>query len=724
MKTLAIAALALLLFVSAPSPAPVDAPAEIRRDVYGVAHITGPTERAVAFAHGYAVAEDHGPELARLFLRARGEQASVFGEKFLAEDVRIQVFGIHRVAEERLPSLPPHVRAILEGYAAGYNRYLLGHRSDMPSWAAPIAAVDVLAHCRAVVLLDFALDLRGWRDSKPPSAAAGTPQGSDDLHGSNMWAIGRARAATGRGVLLANPHLPWSGAHVFHEVHLTVPGTIDVYGATLIGFPVVAIGFNEYVGWSHTVNAHDSQDFYRLERDPANPARYRYEDGWRELSTAVARVQVKEGDTLRWREVPYLQSHYGPAFEQDANTAIALKSANLDSVEFLDTWNRMGKAHSVAALQQALEGRGLPMFNVGAVDREGHIYSQYAGRIPVRDQRFDWAGIVPGNTRETEWHGLHPLSDLPHLLDPTPAYIQNCNDPPWLTNLHARLDPTRYPTYMRLGTGLSLRGQRSLQLLEADADVTLQEAMQYKHDVRVVVADRLKPELIARATADSATDASLPEAIAVLRGWDDMLSSDSAGGVLFTRWVDEYSRRTRQVFAEPWDPDRPLATPRGLGDPTAAVAALSTAAAAIKKEQGRLDVPWGSVHRFRKGAIDLPIAGGSGQYGVFRVLSFRPDADGKVVAAGGDSFVLAAALGPGSPQAYSVLAYSESADPKSKHFADQSALFAAGTLKQVLFTAAAIAAQTERRYRPEEPATSPLPLGSTGGRPALPDSRF
>jgi acyl-homoserine-lactone acylase len=732
---LPLAVLSIVIASAPTTPAARDRPAEIRRDTYGVPHITGPSERAVAFAHGYATAEDHGPELARLFLRARGEQASIFGEKFLTDDARIQIFGIHRIAAERMPSLPPHIRGVLDGYAAGYNQYLREHPDRMPAWAAPIAGVDVLAHCRAVLLLDFTLDLRGWRDPKPARAPAGPtaesreasvavnpvdpvkpvdpldrvePVDPFDRKGSNMWAIGRGRAEGGRGLLLANPHLAWNGSQIFHEVHLKVPGAIDVYGATLIGFPVVAIGFTRDVAWSHTVNAHDSQDLYKLERDRAQPGRYRFDDGWRELTTATARVRVKSGDSVQTVEIPYLVSHYGPVFEQDPDTTIALRSASLDVVEFIETWNRMGKAKSVAEVRQALDLNGLPMFNVAIVDRAGHIANQYAGRIPRRAADVDWSGVVPGATRDTDWRGLHTMADLPHLVDPTPAYVQNCNDPPWFTNLHARLDPLRYPTYLRIGGGLGLRGQRSLQLLEGDSRISLDEVVRYKHDVHVLAADRVKADLLARAAAEAASDPSLADAVAVLRAWDDTLGADSAGAVLFVRWMEEYGKRTRQVYAEPWQEAQPLATPRGLGDQAAAVTALKTVAAAMQKEYGRLDLPWGAVHRLRTGKIDLPLAGGSGQLGVFRVLFFRRDQDGKMAAAGGDSYVLAVELGR-TPVAWSVLAYSQSADPQSPHAADQAPLFAAGRMKPVSFTDAAIAAHTTRRYSPE-----PLDGGTHG----------
>jgi hypothetical protein len=54
-------------------------------------------------------------------------------------------------------------------------------------------------------------------------------------------------------MLLANPHLPWSDLFVWYEAQITAPG-IDAYGATLVGLPVLAIAFNNNLGWTHTVN--------------------------------------------------------------------------------------------------------------------------------------------------------------------------------------------------------------------------------------------------------------------------------------------------------------------------------------------------------------------------------------------------------------------------------------------------------------------------------------
>ena len=110
---------------------------------------------------------------------------------------------------------------------------------------------------------------------------------------------------------------------------------------------------------------------------------------------------------------------------------------------------------------------------------------------------------------------------------------------------------------------------------------------------------------------------------------------------------------------------------------------------------------WGEVHRIRKGSVDLPISGGPGTMGCFRVLDFRKDSDGKLAANTGDSFVFAVEFSQ-PPKAYTVLAYSQSDVEGSPHYSDQAARFAGQKMKRAAFTEAEIQAQLIKSYRPGE----------------------
>jgi len=657
----------------------------IRRDTYGVPHILAETEQAAAFAHGYATAEDHFALLARLFLRSRAQQASVFGESYVQEDLYMHRLGIHEVAEARFPSLPPLIRGILEGYAAGYNLYLSRHRDRAPKWATHISGVDVLANCRAIFLVDFfVINNNLWQKERPPVRGIG----------SNMWVIGKGRSASGKGILLANPHLPWKGPLIFQEVQITVPGKINVSGATLVGFPVVGIGFNDFLGWSHTINQRTPDTVYQLTLDPSDHSHYLYEGQSLSFGARSITIRVKRQSGLTTIHKTLLTSHYGPVFRLSGDKALALKSADLEDVDFLTQWNLMGKARSLQDFRAALNLQALPLFNIGYADRDGQIFYLFNGRIPQRPVGYNWDESVPGNTSATEWYALLPVAELPQLLNPQTGYIQNCNDPPWFVNLHEHPDPAIFSEGITKDT-LGMRGEFSLQLLERIKEWDLDKVKRYKFDEHVIVAPRVKPQLIALIRNGPADEQMLSVA-ELLQQWDDRASVENRAALLFVRWWENYSRQAKPRFQIPWSPDDPLGTPRGLGDPKAAMATLNDTINQLQSKYGTVSPTWGEICRFRRGPVDLAIGGAPG---CFRTIGYHSDPDGKAVAEFGDSYTLAVEFTT-PPTAYSVLAYSESSDPASPHFTDQAKLFTKGDYKRAWFTEEDILANLERSYHP------------------------
>jgi acyl-homoserine-lactone acylase len=157
--------------------------------------------------------------------------------------------------------------------------------------------------------------------------------------------------------------------------------------------------------------------------------------------------------------------------------------------------------------------------------------------------------------------------------------------------------------------------------------------------------------------------------------------------------------RMRRTFATPWTSAAPNETPDGLSDPTRAAADFAWAVDEVTRRYGSADVAWGEVHRVRRGNVDVPVGGCTGALGCFRVLQYSEAPDGKLVARGGDGWVLAVEFAP-VPRAYSVLAYGQSSRPESPNFADQAAMFARGELKRVAFTLEDVEKGTLRRYRP------------------------
>jgi acyl-homoserine-lactone acylase len=372
-----------------------------------------------------------------------------------------------------------------------------------------------------------------------------------------------------------------------------------------------------------------------------------------------------------------------------------------------DQFLRMMQAKSLAEWKDAMRLRAHPGSNFIYADAAGNILYIWNAAIPARPHRAGGDDAVPAAGTDEVWTDLHDLDALPQLLNPQGGYVRNENDPPWLTNLPQPLDPADFPAYFEANDSLSLRSQHALLLIDSDTRLSLEEVVRLKHSDRMLLADRVKDDLIAAVLAvlrDGTFMADEPVAIAnalaLIERWDNTAAAASRGAVLFAEWWRLYTEAVEgEPFAESWRADAPLSTPRGLSNPELAGARFADAVRDTAARFGSWDVAWGDVHRVRRGKVDEPASGCPGAIGCFRVLNFGAADNGRRVASGGDGWVLAVEFTT-PPRAYSILAYGQSLKADSPHHDDQAALFARGEMKPIAYTRADVTRDAIRRYRP------------------------
>jgi acyl-homoserine-lactone acylase len=311
----------------------------------------------------------------------------------------------------------------------------------------------------------------------------------------------------------------------------------------------------------------------------------------------------------------------------------------------------------------------------------------------------DTAAIAAHGTSDV-WTRYVDFDSLPQVLNPRGGYVQNENDPPYHTNLRQVLDRSKYPANFpepRVG----LRTQMALTLIDPQNRLSLEDVIALKHSYRMLLADRVKDDLIAAVRASN-PDAPTVSAADMLAKWENAAGPTSRGAVLFESWWRLYTQGAvpDSLFAEPWTVDKPAATPRGLKDRPRAARAFAQAVVETTRQYGDPGIAWGDVHRVRMGKVDVPVGGCSGALGCFRVLNYATTPDGKRQAIGGDGWILAIEFGKDVPRAYSVLAYGESPRDDSPYHSDQAEMFARGEMKHVAFTAADVNAHAVKRYRP------------------------
>ena len=712
--TIVAALAAAALAAAAPAPAAAQAPApypirvEIRRTAFGVPHVRARDIAALGYGMAWAQLEDFGFTVVSYLIRGRGELGRYFGRDQIETDFHFR--RTHRFAVEHFDRLQQQTRDLYAGWAAAVNRYVALHADSFPAWTPrgrtprDFTAQDVAAAWVDEQVEPAASDFLRRRAQRRAGEI-----GRRDT-GSQAWAFAPSRTTSGRTILLRNPHLSWGPGwdNRYYEMQITVPGVVDFYGDFRIGFPMYFNGgFNAYLGWATTNNDAYLAEIYALDADSTQPDHYRFDGRSVALEREPITVEFKSGDTLASETRVFWNTRLGPVVDRDAAHVYVVRSAEWGETRKTEQFLRMMEARNLEEWKSAMRMRAHVEQNLTYADRAGNIFYIWNAAIPrlTRPAGGDTVA-VPAHSMADVWTELWPFDSLPQLLNPPGGYLQNANDPYHYTNLDAVMDSTRWPAYFPRPY-LGLRSQHSLQLVTSRPKVSLEDVVRMKHDPAMLLADRVRSDLVAAVRATN-PQGEVADAIALIEQWDGTVRAESRGGTLFETWFRNYlaadtvrADRWARAFRHPWTPADPMGTPRGLADPARAVAAFSTGIADLKTRFGRWDVAWGDVHRLRLGDVDVPAAGCSGDIGCFRVFGFTSAPDGKWVGARGDEWVLAVEFGARGPRAYSVLEYGESDDPASPHHTDQAVMFARGELKHVAFTEREIASQLVRRYRPE-----------------------
>jgi acyl-homoserine-lactone acylase len=691
--------------------------ATIRRDDFGIPHILAQTEEAAALAFGYAQAEDHAEEIGRRYLTARGQAAMHFGRGALEGDLQMSRFDNLAESVRALETISPLYRRLIGAYAAGVNLYVSKNRHTLPAWMPTITAADVLANTRAsaVNAIGGAGFIRQLRQKYEGGTAGSGLLGDNDENpwvdqpGSNAFALAGSRTASGKPILLGNPHLSWSS--LYWEAHVRVPGKIDFYGSTLAGIPVLRAGFNDRLGFVTTNNAPDLDDVFALTIDPKNADAVLFDGRSIPLvrREAMARVRNEDGSMVDERR-EYWTSALGPVVYRTPTRAFIAKSTRLDAYSYYEGFYLLSRARSLDEWNREMRKNLVPTSNFTYADADGNILYYWNGRVPVRRDGVDYRLDVEASGKRDIWDRLYDIRDLPRMLNPPGGYVQNANNPPQFVSLRDPLDMGRYPSHFERGP-LALRPQLALDMLDRASKLTVADVTRIKYNTRMLLAERVKAPLIEAVRAQDNGSEALRAGADALAEWDGTVSASSRGAVLFQTFWDGYTAAVRQPYATQWSAANPVTTPFGLSDPGEAMKQLEAAVLATRKAYGSERVAWGDVNRFRIGDVDLPGDGAFGTYGTFRVMRFdRVEGVEQRIAGNlpgrdqligfGDAWVLLVDFSQ-PVTGWSVLAYGQTSNLNSRHSRDQIKIFANHELRRAWYTEEEIKSHTTREYRPE-----------------------
>lgn len=738
---LAAASAALAACASVPTaPAPKYA-ATITRTAFGIPHIRAADFEGLGFGAAYARAQDNLCLMAEAYVGFAGDRSKYFGANGdtlagirPAKNIESDIFHLAVTDRTALRTAfeqgSADYRALVDGWIAGYNRFLRDRRDSLPAacagkaWVREITLDDVLASINSFsILSSSAAFAKHIATAAPPTGATaspklslreampGMPEGA--LLGSNGWAFGGDATRNGRGLVLANPHFPWVGSNRFYESHLTIPGKLDVAGAAIMILPFIGIGFTRDVAWTHTVDMAAHMTLFKLALDPHDATAYLV-DGKREaMSRREIRVVDQDGQMIvrtLW------SSRYGPLisvpgtdYEWTRQTAYAVADANLGNLRSGDTYLDIARARDVQDIRTALSRHlGTPSFNTLAADRSGKaLYADITPVPNVSAQQFADCGkvherlpgqlqdlyVLDGSRSACNWQTLEPrllpAQDQAALI--RRDYVQNSNDSYRWSNPAA---PMQLGPIMGRDPGLGgLRTRSGIEEIRGvlgsgkfDVDLAAKTMLGNK----VLAADLALAPLLKLCQRPGAP----AEACAALAQWEGKAELDSRGAMLFTQFWGKVGARN-DIWTVPANPDDPVNTPGGLiidgkiGDEL--MAALAATAEEMKKLGVAPDAPLGQVQFAVRGQERIPISGA--QFGgTLNYTKAMPMPGGYAVFFGA-SYIQSVTFDDQGPVAKAVLSYSQSTDPTSPHYADQTREYSKKQLNRFPFSPAEIAAE-------------------------------
>ena len=532
------------------------------------------------FGFGLATAQDRLFQLDYLRRKACGRLSEVLGEQALPLDTIARTVGLPRIAAAEWKRLSPHVRRLLESFAAGVNAVisdtaecppiefdLLDYRPEpwdpvdclaieselrwymtgrLPVIAIPEVAKRVLGQGRLYdeFLLGEAdeesilhqCDYERAADSHATEPVGQVMNDPDEAVGSNNWVLSGKRTTTGRPLLGSDPHIAFEAVSCWYQVHLC-GGSFNVAGMSYVGLPAVMIGRNDRVAWGITNNICSQRDLYQERTSQENPGAFLYDGEWEPEQRLVETIKVRGGEsvekTIRFsRNGPIVDELLPPGAEETG--PVALKWLGAYQGGWLTAMLDMDRAGSVDAFRRALRPWHVPTFSLVFADVDGSIGFQATGRIPVR--KHPEHGYRPGWDPEHQWQGLIPFESMPSVVDPERG---------WITSANNRLAPEDYP-YRLFGCWSSgWRARRIRRMIEARPQHSPDDMRTMHQDLQSLRAVELVPLLISQIEQHS--QGRIGDAVKSLSDWDCRCHSESTAAsifnVFFTCWCRAVARQ-------------------------------------------------------------------------------------------------------------------------------------------------------------------------------------
>ena len=553
------------------------APVKVLRDELGVPYVFAANVPDLIRAQGFVTAQNRLLQMELFRATWRGELAATFGADALPSDIRMRVLGMRRNGDRHAAKIDAATRALLQQYVDGVNAYVRDHTADHPieprlAGLAPspwsVADLVTLVHFvhythatnfKAEVVAQKLIDKLGlehareifpltvnpdWHAKGANVAAAGAGQwlgvqwsdivvAPETLNhqglGSNNWAVGPSRSASGKAMVVNDPHLDSRILPGYwHPIGLFAPG-VQAVGAALPGMPGILVGRTKHVAFGVTNAYGDVQDLYIETVDPANPQHYL--DGGRsvpfEVVTEAIRVKDKAAPGgMREQALKVRYTRRGPVITDHAGLGpkgdklLVLRSTDAEVLAPVLGYEGLLTAPDAAAFDRELQKMDLMMFNFVFGDDQGAIGHRATGAVPIRAGGAGAIPHAPPADGSDDWTGFIPKDRMPGMMNPPRAWVGTANHD---------TTPQGFEWYYTNYVSPNYRYRRIGEVLGKAQKMTVDDHWKLMTDDRNLQSEVLRATIVAALKADPAHK----DLAAILEPWDGVDRADQPAPLVY-----------------------------------------------------------------------------------------------------------------------------------------------------------------------------------------------
>jgi acyl-homoserine lactone acylase PvdQ len=635
----------------------------IYRDGWGVPHIHGDTDRAVAYGYGYAQTQDRLDAVLRNYAQASGRLALIDGPDAVTSDFQQRLWRHAEIAQKTYAQTPEDTRQWVAAFTAGVRAALTEIRRD----PLQIGETDALTLARFLF----------WRAAVDQLDAEYRQSGSPRRDNGILWAVGPERSIDDAAVLVADPTESWAPGRRWYEAHLH-GDTLHAWGFTYPGLPFPVYGHNRRAGWGWIGGGADVGDVYKLRflKDGSN--QYLWAGTTRAATTDTFHIGVKGAKT---HILTGQRSHLGPLIHRTGRLGYSYRILDQTEQGPLAQLHAMLGAKSFRSFYDAIKPSQIGSSTILFGDTTGTLFYIRSGQIPIRTEFVNWDR--PIFDQNADWLGRHIQEDLIQLVDPHAGWVADAGTPPDLVSPYSPLIPDRHPGYLYYDNPgrQSILSRRLHRLIRSNSRLTVNETFKIVLDSYVIGSEAwIRALRLADSTLNAGWTDQEKTAFDILMSWDGRAEPDRYGPALYAAWraacgESDIDTRNIETFSDLLPETR-----------KALVRAFRKAVKSHVERYGHLHVRWKEIHRTRRGGQSW------GQPGIaspaaksIRRIWARTD---RVVhyATGGQSAPTVIVFDPKGIRSFSAVPYGQSDVANSPHSWDQAdVLFTQNRLKPTRF---------------------------------------